>query len=63
MLTDYTPPCAVPAPETDRLVTVTPKGRAVPALYAFLRALALLDAADRAEACELLAEELVPIPA
>jgi len=42
---------------------VTPKGRAVAALYAFPRALALLDAADRAEACELLAEELVPIPA
>jgi hypothetical protein len=53
----------MPAPETDRLVTVTPKGRAVRAAYHFLAALRLLPADECDDVMELLALEFGDQPA
>ena len=52
-----------PAPETDRVVAVTPKGQAVRTVYRLAHLLADLDAAARQDVLHLLAtevRELVP---
>jgi hypothetical protein len=51
-----------PAPETDRVIAVTPKGQAVRYLYRFTHALADLDAAGRADVLELLKVEILALP-
>jgi hypothetical protein len=48
----------VPAPETDRLVRLTPLGVATCAAYQLVHALEALGAADRAEVLALLAAEV-----
>ena len=50
----------MPAPETDRIVTLTPKRTAVRCAYRFLEALRELTATDHAAVLELLALELGP---
>jgi hypothetical protein len=51
-----------PAPETDRVTVLTPRGEAVRHLYRFTHALAGLDAADRASVLDLLKAEILDLP-
>jgi hypothetical protein len=51
-----------PAPETDRLTVLTPRGGAVRHLYHLVRALRELDAADRAYVLEMFKLELLDLP-
>jgi hypothetical protein len=53
---------SVPAPETDRIIALTPHGEAVRHLYRFTHALADLDAAGRADVLELLKVEIREMP-
>jgi len=53
----------VPAPETDRVIVLTPKGTAVRAAYRFLAALRELGHDDRAAVLEMLDLELGDLPA
>jgi hypothetical protein len=55
-------PATVPAPETDRVTVLTPKGEATRHAYKLAHALAGLDAADRASVLELLKLEIRALP-
>jgi hypothetical protein len=48
----------IPAPETDRVIALTPLGTATCAAYRLVRALRELPAAGRAEVLAIVAEEL-----
>ena len=52
----------VPAPETDRVIVLTPKGTAVRAAYRFLATLRALGADDHAAVLEMLSLELAELP-